>query len=133
MNELEGSREGLPAKPDEAVVQAVHLEFSGPLPHPQLLNQYNEAVPDGAERIVRLTESQARHRQTMEARAQVFTFVLALTGLVGGIALIAMGASIEGLIPLLAAIAGLGGLFVYREVQAQKEGGPRFRGPPLGR
>lgn len=133
MSELEGSRGGLPAQPDEAVVQAVHLEFSGPLPHPQLLDQYNEAVPDGAERIVRLTENQARHRQAMEARAQVFTFVLAIIGLVGGIALIAMGASIEGLIPLLAAIAGLGGLFVYREVQAQKEGGPRFRDPPLGR
>lgn len=133
MTEPKGSREGLPAKPDETVVQAVHLEFSGPLPHPQLLSQYNEAVPDGAERIVRLTESQARHRQTMEARAQIFTFVLATIGLVGGIALIAIGASIEGLVPLLAAIAGLGGLFVYREVQAQKEGGPRFRDPPLGR
>jgi uncharacterized membrane protein len=105
----------------EAVVQAVRVEFSGPLPHPQLLGQYNEAVPDGADRIVKLTENQAQHRQSLESRAQVFTFILALIALVGGIVLIALGNSAEGLVPLVAAIGGLGGLFVYREIQTQKE------------
>jgi uncharacterized membrane protein len=104
----------------EAVVQAVRVEFSGPLPHPQLLAQYNEAVPNGADRIVKLTENQAEHRQTMESRGQVFTFALALIALVGGIVLIALGNSAEGLVPLIAAIAGLGGLFVYREIRSHK-------------
>lgn len=105
----------------EAVVQAVRVEFSGPLPHPQLLGQYNEAVPNGADRIVKLTENQARHRQSIESRAQIFTFVLALVTLMGGIVLIALGNSAEGLVPLVAAIGGLGGLFVYREIQSRKE------------
>jgi uncharacterized membrane protein len=86
-----------------------------------LLGQYNEAVPNGADRIVKLTENQAQHRQSLESRAQVFTFILALIALVGGIVLIALGNSAEGLVPLVAAIAGLGGLFVYREIQTQRE------------
>lgn len=110
----------LPALADEAVVQAVHLEFSGPLPHPQLLGQYNEAVPDGAERIVRLVEDQAHHRQALESRGQIFGFVLAVISLSGGIGLIALGSSVAALIPLLAAITGLGGMFVYREVQSHR-------------
>jgi uncharacterized membrane protein len=109
------------ATPNEAVVRALHLEFSGPLPHPQLLSQYNELIPNGAERIVALTEREARHRQSLEARGQLFAFVLAMVSLVGGIGLIAIGASVEVLVPLLAAIAGLGGMFIYREVQSRKD------------
>lgn len=120
MTELDKREEDLPVSTREAVLSAVHLEFSGPLPHPQLLNQYNEALPDGAERVMRLTEDQARHRQMLEARAQAFTFGLAIISLVGGIALIALGASAAGLVPLLAAIAGLGGIFFYRELQTHK-------------
>lgn len=78
-------------------------------------------IPGGADRIVKLTESQAEHRQSMESRAQVFTFMLALIALVGGIVLIAVGDSAEGLVPLVAAIGGLGGLFVYREIQSRRE------------
>lgn len=102
------------------MVQAVRVEISSPFPPPQLLAQYNEAVPDGADRIVKLTENQAAHRQSIESRAQVFTFVLATIALVGGIVLIALGARVEGLVPLIAAIAGLGGLFVYREIQTHR-------------
>lgn len=104
----------------EALVRALHLEFSGPLPHPQLLSQYDELVPNGAERIVELTEREARHRQTLEARGQLFAFVLAMISLVGGIGLIVIGASVEALVSLLAAIAALGGVFIYREVQSRK-------------
>jgi len=102
------------------MVQSVRVEFSGPLPHPQLLAQYNEAVPNGADRIVKLTENQAAHRQSIESRAQIFTFAIAMVALVGGIVLIALGDSAEGLVPLIAAIAGLGGLFVYREIQTHR-------------
>lgn len=63
--------------------------FSGPLPHPALLKQYNEQIPNGAERMMRLVENQAEHRMKMEGIAipemqkqsrfgQVFAFVLCL-------------------------------------------------------
>ncbi|HMI82169.1 MAG TPA: DUF2335 domain-containing protein [Solirubrobacterales bacterium] len=120
--ELEkGAQEGLAPENGEAVVQAVRVEFSGPLPHPQVLAQYNDAVSDGAERIVRLAENQAQHRQALEARGQAFTFALAMVSLLGGIFLIALGNSAAGLVPLVAAIAGLGGIFVFRELQIHRD------------
>jgi hypothetical protein len=56
----------------------------------------------------------------MESRGQIFTFALAIVALVGGIVLIALGNSVEGLVPLIPAIAGLGGLFIYREIRSHK-------------
>lgn len=103
-----------------AIVQAVHVEFNGPLPHPQVLVQYNDALPDGANRIVKLAENQVKHRQALESRAQIFTFVLAAISLVGGIFLIAAGDGAQGLVPLAAATAGLGGLFLYREITTHR-------------
>lgn len=57
---------------------------------------------------------------SLEARGQLFAFVLAMISLVGGIGLIVIGASVEALVSLLAAIAALGGVFIYREVQSRK-------------
>lgn len=101
-------------------VRTVEMTFHGPLPHPRLLAQYNDAVADGAERILRLTETEAQHRRALETRTQIFTFVIAAISLLGGIALIALGSGVEGLVALVAAIAGLGGVFVVRSVLVQK-------------
>lgn len=108
------------AKPQETVLRTVSLEVSGPLPPPQVLKQYDQIVPNGADRIVSLAEDQIHHRQSMEARGQAFTFVLAVTTLIGGVVAIVLGHSPEGLVPLVAAIAGLGGLFVFREWRTHK-------------
>ena len=42
--------------------------FSGPLPPPLVLVQYNEAVPDAADRIIKMAESQSSHRQNLETK-----------------------------------------------------------------
>jgi uncharacterized membrane protein len=120
VNEVERAGGEGSLQPPEAVLQAIHVEVSGPLPQPQVLAQYEDVIPGGAERIVKLAENQVRHRQSMESRGQIFTFLLALVVLAGGIGLVALGNSIEGLVPLVAALAGLGGLFVYREIQWSK-------------
>jgi uncharacterized membrane protein len=60
------------------------LRFQWP-PHPQLLLQYNEVVPDAAERIVSLAEDQVHHRHAMELRGQTFAFILAAVTVLGAI------------------------------------------------
>lgn len=82
-NEEVGGAEVVRSSNRAAVIEAVSIEVRGALPHPQLLSQYNDVIPDCAERIVRLTENQVRHRQVMEARGQVFTFLLAVVALLG--------------------------------------------------
>ena len=65
---------------------------SGPLPDPETLHHYNELIPNGAERIMQMTESQQKHRHELEMRVipsqlnqsrngQWFGFLLGLIGL----------------------------------------------------
>jgi uncharacterized membrane protein len=115
---VDGEITGEPTR--EQLVQILARSvFSGPLPPPEMLARYNEALPDGADRIVKMAEDQSSHRRMMESRGQIFAFVLALVAILGGIYLIAEGRSVEGLVPLVAAIGGLLAFFVYGEVRAR--------------
>lgn len=71
IQELENILEDLPKEKRKEVVSALMLQFErtswkGPLPPPDKLKEYNDAVSDGAERILRMTEKQAEHRMAME-------------------------------------------------------------------
>src|SRR5882757_310595 len=60
--------------PQQKAVQAILVAFQiqrswrGPLPPPDILKGYNDAVPDGAERILRMAEKQSQHRMDMEKK-----------------------------------------------------------------
>lgn len=106
--------------------------FSGPLPPPDVLAQYNAILPNAANRIVTVFENQASHRISMEtlvisadvSRAQWglrFGFVLALLMLTGGIYLIASGKSVDGFAVLVGEAAILVGSFLYGRRQREKQ------------
>ena len=105
-----------------AVIQAVG--FSGPLPPPSLLRQYDDIVPGAAERIITMAEQQAAHRQRLERQVvgtdnvksvlgTAFAFIVALVGLG-----LSFWAAIDGH-PEFGTILGVGtlaslvGTFVY--------------------
>ena len=46
---------------------AQSMTFQGPIPPPDLLRQYNEIIPDGANRILKMAEAQSAHRIDLEA------------------------------------------------------------------
>lgn len=58
---VESSR---PATEHSITVSAV--QFSGPLPPPQLLAEYERIVPGSADRLIRQMEDQASHRRSIE-------------------------------------------------------------------
>lgn len=43
-------------------------QFSGPIPPPERLSQYNQIVPGSANRIIQMAETQAEHRRQLEDR-----------------------------------------------------------------
>lgn len=66
--------------------------FSGPLPPPEILKNYNDIVQNGAERIISMAEKQSIHRMMLEEHAikeelkqsrngQFFGFFLGVFGL----------------------------------------------------
>lgn len=68
------------------------MRFAGPLPPPEILQQYNEILPGAAERVFSLTEKQAAHRMNLEnsivqaqiresSRGQTFALIIAVLGL----------------------------------------------------
>jgi uncharacterized membrane protein len=70
--------------------------FSGPLPPPAVLKQYDEVAPGSAERIIGKFERQVEHRISMESivvwtgsvkeiAGLVCGFVIAMTAIIGGI------------------------------------------------
>jgi uncharacterized membrane protein len=42
---------------------AVEEQFSGPIPHPNILESYNRILPGAAERILSMAEEEQKHRQ----------------------------------------------------------------------
>ncbi len=52
--------------PNQVQVSQTAQVFTGPLPPPEQLIKYNEAVPNAAERIIAMAEKQSTHRQQLE-------------------------------------------------------------------
>jgi uncharacterized membrane protein len=108
------------------------MHFSGPLPPPEILAKYNDAIPNGAERIMAMAESQSQHRQKLEKdvvaagiRAQkvgsILGFLICIAALASGTFLIYAGRSVEGLVPIIGALSGLVAVFIYGKRQQKKE------------
>jgi len=55
-----------PAPPPDSLVSA---HWSGPLPPPATLKQFDEVIPGGAERILRMAEAEQAHRHLTDITA----------------------------------------------------------------
>lgn len=47
-------------------VHTQQMQWSGPLPPPAALEKFNEIIPNGADRIVKMAEAEQAHRHTYE-------------------------------------------------------------------
>jgi len=117
---------------EQRVVQATIQSFSGPLPPPEVLVRYNDAVPDGAKRLMDAAERQSTHRQTLEARvigANIFDqrlgvilgFILAMSVAAGGFYLIHAGHNAGGIAAVITSIGGPSGVFIWGRRKQAKE------------
>ena len=64
------------SKPAQSVqqvqtIQATQTTFTGKMPHPELLKQYDVVVSGAAGRILAMAENEAKHRQSHESQALV--------------------------------------------------------------
>ncbi|KRM54865.1 hypothetical protein FC18_GL001907 [Lacticaseibacillus sharpeae JCM 1186 = DSM 20505] len=105
-------------------VQVAAQSVRGPLPAAAELNAYNRAAPNAADRIIKMAEQQASHRQRLE-RAQVVAtirdqylglvlgFLVCIAGIVAGAYVAVNGAPLTGSALSFGALASLVGTFVY--------------------
>ena len=71
--------------------------FSGPIPPPQILQQYNSIIPDAAERIIRMAEKQSDHRMDLERKVVSSNILKSYLGMIVAavIAIFGLYAAIE--------------------------------------
>lgn len=94
-------------------------KMEGPIPVPEMLREYDEMMPGLGARIVDWAEDEAEHRRRMERSLMRLSWgglwcalAVALTAMMGGIALAWAGRSAAGLIGIVTAVAGLVVIFV---------------------
>jgi uncharacterized membrane protein len=99
-------------------------QFSGPLPPPAILEQYNNVVPGAAERILKMAEEQSNHRRSLEQKVissdvdnarlgMVFGFIIGLVAILAGVYIVIIDKNNQGYFLSLGAIVALVGVFVY--------------------
>ncbi|HKP75310.1 MAG TPA: DUF2335 domain-containing protein [Longimicrobiaceae bacterium] len=120
----------------ELIPAAIQIQqvsrFSGPIPPPRLLSEYDQVLPGLADRLVMLAEGEAAQRHALQLRrvrlaeaGLASAFVIAMSTIFGGIYLIHEGSTREGLGGILAAVAAL--LVVYL-TRGRKSPAPQVAG-----
>ena len=115
------------------------VEWVYPLPPPDLFKKYNDAVPDGAERLLKMVENQSQHRIQMEERAvegglknrdrgQIFAFIICVLALGGGIFLIHTNKNVSGLVIILGALGGIVSTFIIGSKGQKMKKEPEIKG-----
>ena len=134
-------RQNLQRSPSSAIMTPTVEAYSGPLPSPDMLTQYNAAFGECAERIVAMAEKQAAHRQEIEkifitaavkheTRAQIIGCIIALSAIIGGTIVISMDKDAVGLTAIISALAALVGVFIYGKRRQNRELAQKDRGEP---
>jgi uncharacterized membrane protein len=105
--------------------------FSGPIPPPDEMERFNQIIPNGADRIMKMAETQSGHRISIEdyvvrsqqrqsGTGQVFGFIIGLTGLVLAYLAIAAGHDAAGATIGGATLLGMVTVFVTGKVAQKK-------------
>lgn len=115
-----------------SVVERRLEHFQGPVPHPSILEGYENLVPGSADRIISQAERQTDHRIHLEqtvinadvSRSKLgiwLGFILSSLAILGGTVLVALGHDWAGTTIATAAVASLAGVFVYGTRARSKE------------
>ena len=118
---------------NELIAQRIEsMTYSGPIPHPQLLKEFNDVIPNGADRIMTMAEKQSGHRITLEEKVVnannrdsflgvVFAGVIALLIVLGAIFLINNNKDVQGFSLLIGASVAYISVFLKSKSRDDKD------------
>lgn len=90
------------------------VQFTGPIPHPGILEQYNRILPSAADRIISMAEREEEHRHKMQEKlidsqildkkqertekrlGQIFGLTIGVVAILAGSATVVLNSSIAG-------------------------------------
>lgn len=78
------------AKNEKSELLHVKEEYIGPIPHPNILKQFEEVLPGTADRILQMAEDEQKHRHKFEIKLILHKKLMELTGIIFGFLLASM-------------------------------------------
>lgn len=131
---IEAILEAVPEDKKTEVIKAISIVqqevFSGPIPHPRLLAEYERLLPGSMDRFMKMAEQQQNHRIDLEEKAvasqlksnergQVFGFILSALVIISGIVLFVIGMPWFGIPIIVGMVAVLVVLFVRGKIHME--------------
>lgn len=112
--------------------RSIQFQYNGPIPPPNMLQQYDDILPGAAERILRMAEEQSAHRKELEkkviegddkraSRGQVFGFIIALVVITAGFVLMFTGKETLGISSIVTALSSLVLVFITGSLTRSRE------------
>lgn len=117
---------------DKLIARRVEsMSYSGPIPHPRLLKEFDDSIPNGADRIMKMTEQQSTHRMDLETKVVtannrdsllgvIFAGIVGIIIVIGSMFLIYNDKNIQGLGILLTSAAVYIGVFLKSKSRDDK-------------
>lgn len=117
----------LPEKQQQAIIEQItvskKMSYSGPVPPPDMLKEFNKYIPNGAERFMIMAEEQSRHRQEIDKKSisaaisieklgMILGFILFIILIGGAFALAYLGKEIATGIFLAPSVVAVIGYFI---------------------
>lgn len=113
-------------------VRVVGESFSGPIPPPTILAQYDQVLPGSAERILKMAETQEAHRHVIEAKViksevinsragLIFGFMIGMTAIISGAIVASSNGELVGGAISLGGLGSLVSVFVYGSKSRKEE------------
>src|SRR5215813_4581932 len=115
--------------------------YQGPLPRPDNFKRYNRVLPGAADRILRMAEKQAAHRQQLESSALKGDLLKSMLGTVlayitfagpmfGAVYLLMHDKPIQSLVALIVALGSAFGPKIYADFIQPKGERQNHQSPP---
>lgn len=117
-------------------------EYSGLIPHPKMMAQYEQICPGAADRILKMTENQLSHTQQLECKehdsivkcrdkalqseirlnnlGQFYGFIIILCCIIGGFILILNNKPVGGYGTIITSILTFAGSVFYKNKKSTK-------------
>jgi uncharacterized membrane protein len=106
--------------------------FEGPLPHPEVLGQYERISSGAAKRIISMAERQSHHRQALETKivdsnignekiGMWLAFTITMTLIIIGAILLMSDKNAIGLITIFVSCLFQAGNYIYQKYAEKKE------------
>jgi uncharacterized membrane protein len=130
---------GIPSEKKQQILSTMMMveqkfaitHHSGPLPSPEVIEKYNSAITNGADRIMLMAEKQQEHRIELEKstikeqllqsrRGQTFGLIIGITSILASVTCILLGHDWPGAVIGAGGITGLVSVFVYGKRQQSK-------------